>query len=88
MLDEQGQAQAQGQGQTQGQGPSSPCSQSLWFIVLDFTLVVGIDSSAAETIAKLFKTCKGYQVRLCYSAGGEGFPCTFPLSAAIRGLNR
>ena len=56
----------------------------IWFVILDFTLVVGIDSSAAETILKIFKYCRRNKIRLCYSAGSEnGFPCMFPLSESI-----
>jgi hypothetical protein len=60
----------------------------VWFVILDFTLVVGIDSSAAETILKIFKLCRRCNVRLCYCAGAEtGFPCAFPLSENIDALN-
>jgi hypothetical protein len=60
----------------------------VWFVILDFTLVVGIDSSAAETILKIFKLCRRCNVRLCYCAGAEtGFPCAFPLSKNIDALN-
>jgi SulP family sulfate permease len=84
----QGQSQGQPQGQGLGQGQEKAPSLSLWFIVLDFTLVVGIDSSAAETIGRLFKMCRARGVRLCYSAGGEGgFPCTFPLSGTCPNPN-
>ena len=41
----------------------------LRFLVLDFTLVQSIDSSAAETVAKLHELCTSYRVRLCYSRG-------------------
>ena len=55
------------------------------FLVLDFTLVVAIDSSAAETILKLFALCRRAQVGVCYSRGSaEGFPCCFPLSQRLR----
>ena len=61
----------------------------VWFIVLDFTLVVGIDSSAAETILKIYKLCKRCNVRLCYCAGAEtGFPSFFPLSEHIDALDQ
>lgn len=63
-------------------------SSHVWFVVLDFTLVVGIDSSAAETILKIYKLCRHHNVRLCYCAGAEtGFPCSFPLSDSINDLN-
>ena len=59
------------------------------FIVLDFTLVVGIDSSAAETILRIFKYCKKNHIRLCYSSGSvRGFPCVFPLSSSINALDQ
>ena len=55
------------------------------FVILDFTLVVGIDSSAAETISKLFSICQKYDVKLCYSRGSKnGFPCTFPLTEKLK----
>ena len=39
------------------------------FLVLDFTLVQSIDSSAAETVAKIHELCATFDVRLCYSRG-------------------
>lgn len=55
------------------------------FIVLDFTLVLAIDSSAAETIAKIYEVCAKYEVRLCYSrASPKGFPCVSKLTERIR----
>ena len=59
-------------------------SKDIKFIVLDFTLVLAIDSSAAETIAKIYETCELYGVRLCYSrASPEGFPCVSNLTEKI-----
>lgn len=58
-------------------------------LVLDFTLVVAIDSSAADTILKIYKICRANNVHLCYSARSDaGFPCTFPLSESILALNK
>ena len=66
----------------------SIASRDVCFIVLDFTLVVGIDSSAAETILSIFKYCKKNRIRLCYSSGSStGFPCVFPLSSRINALD-
>lgn len=60
----------------------------VWVIVLDFTLVVSIDSSAADTIAKIVSTCKAQNVRLCYCRGSkEGFPTMFPLTKTIEGTD-
>eukprot|EP01038_Epipyxis_sp_PR26KG_P007108 gene7108-9700_t len=60
---------------------SQETSHEVWFLVLDFTLVVGIDSSAADTIAKIFDICHKYNVKLCFSRGSrQGFPCEIPLT--------
>ena len=51
------------------------------YLLLDFTLVLGIDSSAAESLAKIHIICKKYDAKLCYSRGSrKGFPCVAPLS--------
>lgn len=64
-------------------------SDHIWFVVLDFTLVVGIDSSAAETILKIYRLCRQSNVRICYCAGSEeGFPSAFPLSDHIAALDK
>ncbi len=64
-------------------------TEHIRFIILDFTLVVAIDSSAAETILKMYKTCKHNNVRLCYCAGSSsGFPCAFPITESIEMLNK
>lgn len=64
-------------------------AEHIWYIILDFTLVVGLDTSAAETILKIFKTCRHKKVRLCYCAGADtGFPSAFPLSEAITSLDK
>lgn len=58
------------------------------FIVLDFTLVLAIDSSAAETIANIYRICERNKVKLCYSRGSpQGFPCAVELSSRLRNLN-
>jgi SulP family sulfate permease len=52
-------------------------------VVLDFTLVLGIDSSAAQAIAKVKDALlKNYQVELCVFVPGsdQGFPTEFKLS--------
>ena len=54
------------------------------FILLDFTNVLGIDSSAADSLSKLFYICQRHNVKLCYSRGSrKGFPCEAPLSASL-----
>jgi SulP family sulfate permease len=59
-------------------------SPKIKFLILDFTLVVAIDSSAAETISKIYSICKKFQVRICFSRGSpNGFPCNFPLSEKL-----
>lgn len=66
----------------QGQSPAP-----IRFLILDFTLVVAIDSSAAETVSKLFSICQRFGVGLCYSRGSaDGFPCGFPLSQRLRAM--
>ena len=62
-------------------------TRSIDFIVLDFTLVLAIDTSAAETIAKIYEICERHKVRLCYSrASPGGFPCVSKLSEKLKGL--
>jgi len=55
-------------------------------VIMDFTLVIGIDSSAAQGLIKL-KTAmqKKYHVDVCiFVAGSEnGFPCEFDLSTEL-----
>jgi SulP family sulfate permease len=58
--------------------------QEVWVVVLDFTLVVSIDSSAADTIAKIVSVCQSHDVRLVYCRGSTaGFPTMFPLTDKI-----
>lgn len=59
-------------------------SSKVLYLILDFTLVNGIDSSAAETIYKIFDVCHNKGIRLAYSTGSpSGFPCDFPLSERL-----
>mmetsp|Transcript_3778 Transcript_3778/g.5864 ORF Transcript_3778/g.5864 Transcript_3778/m.5864 type:complete len:872 (+) Transcript_3778:121-2736(+) len=53
----------------------------IWCLILDFTLVLGIDSSAVETIASLPLICKRHGVKVCFARGSNiGFPCEAALS--------
>lgn len=55
-------------------------------LLLDFTLVMSIDSSAAEMIAKLYPQAKKHNVALCFARGSsEGFPCATSLSNKLLG---
>jgi SulP family sulfate permease len=66
---------------------SSDLEDDIWFLILDFTLVLGIDSSAAETVAGIYDVCRKHNVRLCYSSPSEnGFPCEVPLTERLLGL--
>ena len=57
----------------------------MWFLILDFTLVVGIDSSAADFIARVVTICQLHRIRLVYCRGSkEGFPTSFPLTETLR----
>lgn len=67
---------------------SSKTENCTKFLVLDFTLVIGIDSSAAETICKIFEIGRKHNVRVCYSRGSKhGFPCVVPLSERLNSMN-
>jgi len=60
-------------------------------LILDFTLVLGIDSSAAHGIAKLKDTIlKEYSIQLCLFVTGstEGFPTEFDLRGQLSTNNR
>lgn len=46
---------------------SASPSKTIEIVVLDFTLVLAIDSSAAETIAGLVDVTKKHGVKICYS---------------------
>jgi len=57
-----------------------------WILICDFTLVTGIDSSAAQAIAKLKDNLsKSFNVEtLCYVSGSDvGFPCEFDLTTEL-----
>lgn len=58
-----------------------------WIVVLDFSLVLGIDSSAALTMTKLRDTLrKTFGVDLCIFVTGsdDGFPCEFDLTQELK----
>jgi len=60
---------------------------NILYIILDFTLVLAIDSSAAEIIANIYHICKKYNVKLCYSRPSkEGFPCAVELTDRLNRL--
>jgi len=64
---------------------------SPWVVILDFSLVLGIDSSAAQTLAKLKNVLhKSFSVDLCIFVSGsdQGFPCEFDLSKELNSLNQ
>ena len=44
-------------------------------VVLDFTLAVGIDSSAADTLLKIAEHCERLDARVCYCLGSEQVQC-------------
>jgi CRP-like cAMP-binding protein len=50
-------------------GSHLPLPAVMRYLVLDFTLVQSIDSSAAESIAKIYELCAANKVRLVYSTG-------------------
>jgi SulP family sulfate permease len=57
-----------------------------WIVILDFSLVLGIDSSAAQTMTKLRNVLqKSFNVEICiFVTGSEaGFPCEFDLSKEL-----
>lgn len=58
-----------------------------YILILDFSLVVGMDSSAAHTIAKLKDVFhRSYAVEVTIFVTGrhrEGFPCAYALSEAL-----
>lgn len=57
------------------------CDGDIWCLLLDFTLVVGIDSSAVEIVAKIPNICGRQDVKVCFARGSmEGFPCEVGLS--------
>jgi sulfate permease, SulP family len=57
-----------------------------WIVIMDFTLVVGMDSSAAHAIAKLKKIMHkafGVEVSIFVTGSGDGFPCEYALSLEL-----
>ena len=57
-----------------------------WIVIMDFSLVLGIDSSAAQAITKLNKMMrKKFGVHLCIFVTGssDGFPCDYSLSEEL-----
>lgn len=61
--------------------------QQPWIVILDFSLVLGIDSSAAQAMIKLKQTmmCSKHSIQLCIFVLGSkiGFPCEFTLSGEL-----
>jgi SulP family sulfate permease len=61
--------------------PSQP-----WIVIMDFSLVLGIDSSAAQAIINLKKIMRdNYDVRLSIFVPGSehGFPCAYRLTTEL-----
>lgn len=57
-----------------------------WVIIMDFSLVVGIDSSAAQAITKLKKIMNqkfGIQLCIFVTGSNDGFPCEYNLSSEL-----
>jgi sulfate permease, SulP family len=57
-----------------------------WIVILDFSLVLGIDSSAAQSITKLsgnLRTSCGVDLCIFVSGSDSGFPCEFALSSEL-----
>jgi len=55
-------------------------------LIMDFSLVLGIDSSAAQAISKLKKRMrKKFNIQMCVFASGssDGFPCAYDLSSEL-----
>lgn len=55
-------------------------------VIMDFTLVVGMDSSAAHAIAKLKKIMHrtfDVEVSIFVTGSGEGFPCQYALAREL-----
>jgi len=64
-----------------------PIDERPYIIIMDFTLVLGIDSSAAQAIIKLrdsFTKQFGIKLSIFVTGSTEGFPCEFDL---YQGLN-
>eukprot|EP00586_Coscinodiscus_wailesii_P021266 CAMPEP_0172504374 /NCGR_PEP_ID=MMETSP1066-20121228/178172_1 /TAXON_ID=671091 /ORGANISM="Coscinodiscus wailesii, Strain CCMP2513" /LENGTH=667 /DNA_ID=CAMNT_0013280547 /DNA_START=86 /DNA_END=2086 /DNA_ORIENTATION=- len=61
--------------------------EGAWIVIIDFSLVVGIDSSAAQAISKLKDMMrKKYKIYTTIFVTGshDGFPCEFDLSKTLR----
>jgi CRP-like cAMP-binding protein len=57
-----------------------------WIVIMDFGLVLGIDSSAAEAMVKLKNTMQSqYKIELCVFVSGteDGFPTEFDLTRGL-----
>jgi len=57
-----------------------------WIVLMDFSLVLGIDSSAAQALVKIRDALKKkFFIDPCIFVSGsqEGFPCEFPLSSSL-----
>lgn len=57
-----------------------------YIVIVDFSLVLGIDSSAAQAVVKLKKLMiQTYHVKLCIFVPGssDGFPCQYNLSSEL-----
>lgn len=58
-------------------------------VILDFSLVVGIDSSAAQGLIKIknaLQKVHGIEVSIFVAGSEEGFPCEFDLSSELASL--
>jgi SulP family sulfate permease len=61
-----------------------------WIVIIDFGLVLGIDSSAAQSISKLSKTLQhkhGVDLCIFVTGSGEGFPTAYSLSKELSTLS-
>ena len=57
------------------------------YLIVDFALVLHIDSSAIDSLLKLIEVCKTYDVNVCFCQGSGGeFPCKTPLRSSIEAI--
>lgn len=57
-------------------------------LILDFTLVGSLESSAAEAIAKIYNISRKHGATLVYNRGStDGFPTSAPLSSRLEGMS-
>jgi SulP family sulfate permease len=64
------------------------CEPQTRILILDFTLVRSLESSASETVAKIYPLVKSYGASLVYNRGRtDGFPTAAPLSTRLNKLN-